>query len=90
MSTELNGVIKAGLQALFATGVFSVTFIKADGYLRTLKVTLDPEYVPAAEPAEGKGTRASNDNVAIVYDMDAGQWKSFKIDSLVSISKVYE
>lgn len=90
-ATSQQAVIRAGLQALFATGIFNVTFIKSDGILRTLKVTTDTDRLPLdVMPSETKVSRAVNEANATVFDLDAQAWKSFKIDSLISISAVFE
>jgi hypothetical protein len=87
-----ESTIHAGLQALFATGTFNVTFIKADGTLRTLKVTLHPEVLAENGFGETKktSTRTVNEANATVFDVDAKAWKSFAIASLVSISVVFQ
>lgn len=91
-STTQQATIRAGLHALFATGIYNVTFIKGDGTLRTLKVTLNPELLPPAvvESTVRKPARVVNDANATVYDLDAKAWKSFTISELISLSQVFE
>jgi len=72
--------IKAGLQSAIATVVFE----KADGTLRTMRCTLMAEHLPVLE--EGHKPRKENDEVLAVYDLENGGWRSFRIDSIVSIS----
>lgn len=88
-ATSPQAVIRAGLHALFATGIFSVTFIKDNGILRTLKVTLDPDLLPAAKDTGKTIVRAVNETVATVYDLDDKTWKSFKLENLISIHAVF-
>jgi len=92
-ATTQQATIRAGLHALFATGIYNVTFIKADGTLRTLKVTLNPELLPpviAEATAVRKPARIVNDANATVYDLDAKAWKSFTISEMISLSQVFE
>ena len=61
-----------------------VTFTKVDGSTRTLRCTLVEKDLPEKKE-EGK-TREPNKDVIPVFDLDAKAWKSFRVDSLKSIS----
>jgi hypothetical protein len=61
----------------------SLTFEKKDGTMRNMRCTLQAGVVP---PYEGKGTKAVNENVIPVFDLDAQGWRSFRVDSVRKIS----
>lgn len=73
--------VKAGLQSAIATIVFE----KADGTLRQMRCTLMSEHLPEyKEPSPVM--KRQNDDVLPVWDLEAGGWRSFRIDSIKSIS----
>ena len=76
--------LKQQLQADVATVVFE----KADGTLREMRCTLLAEYLPAPTGPQllQENTRAENPNVLAVWDIENGGWRSFRIDSIKSIS----
>lgn len=76
--------IRTGLAAYLTTGNFNITFIKADGTLRTLKVTLDSDVIPTTVAA-----RAVNTDILPVYDLEDKAWKSITIDGIVSIAQAF-
>ena len=53
-----------------------------------MKCTTNPTYILFKEPAlvESKREKKINDDVMPVYDMEAGHWKSFRWDSIKSVS----
>lgn len=70
-------------------GIVEVDFIKADGTPRTMKCTLKTDLVPKIEKKlidTTKPERASNPNVLPVYDLDNSGWRSFRIDSVKSVT----
>lgn len=76
-------------------GVVTVVFEKTDGTERTMRATLSDLYVPQVEPSmlseyDGnvpKKARQLNDNVQAVWDIDANDWRSFRIDSVKQLLK---
>lgn len=75
--------VKAGLQSAIATVVFE----KADGTLRQMRCTLMSEHLPEyKEPSPVMKRQQQNDDVLAVWDLEAGGWRSFRIDSIKSIS----
>ena len=62
-----------------------VRFIKTDGTERTMNCTLDERVVPALEKKTDK-VKALNEDVLPVYDVDAKGWRSFRLDSILTIS----
>jgi hypothetical protein len=86
---------KYGLKEDLKNGVVTVVFEKTDGTERTMRATLSDLYVPQVEPVmlseyDGqvpKTGRQLNDNVQSVWDIDAGGWRSFRIDSVKQLLK---
>jgi hypothetical protein len=72
--------LKTKLRETIAT----VTFAKADGTLRQMKCTLSENHLPTFE--ENKSTRKENLDVLPVWDIEKGEWRSFRIDSIKSVS----
>ena len=67
------------------TSVVSVKFKEVDGSERTMRCTLQENYI---QPYENKTerTRPDNDNLLSVWDLDNNSWRSFRIDSVIDVS----
>jgi hypothetical protein len=84
---------KYALKEQLKNGVVTVVFEKTDGTERTMRATLSDLYVPQVEPQmlseyDGqvpKNARQLNDNVQPVWDIDAGGWRSFRLDSVKQV-----
>jgi hypothetical protein len=68
--------------------VATVVFTKADGTERTMRCTLLAEYLPAPEGPQllTENTRQENDNVLSVWDIENGGWRSFRLDTIKSLT----
>lgn len=64
--------------------VATVTFVKKDGTLRQMRCTLKDNHLPVFE--DNQSTRKENDEVLPVWDVDNGGWRSFRMDSIKSVS----
>lgn len=64
--------------------VVEVQFVKRDGTKRRMRCTLKESLLPKkAERPEGETqTRKSPAGVQIVWDLDAGGWRSFRLESI--------
>lgn len=83
---HLRDILKSAL----ATGVSEVVFEKADGSIRVLKATRDAKIIPQKPISENAVVvevkpRKESTTTLPVYDVESG-WRSFKIESLVSIN----
>ena len=69
-------------------GPVTVTFTKKDGSERIMRCTTNPTYIMFKEPAsvESKREKKINEDVMPVFDMEEGHWKSFRWDSIKSVS----
>jgi len=84
---------KKELKEILSENIWTVLFTKkSDGSIRNMRCTLIPEYLPEKEQQEeGKylhlPARKENPNVIAVWDLDKNGWRSFAIDTLISIEK---
>jgi|688.fasta_scaffold153900_1 hypothetical protein len=82
---------RKSLIELLRDNVVVVTFMKIDGTERKMRCTLQPEYVPNAATngkkllGEGGDGGINNNNVS-VWDIDASGWRSFRVESIKSVS----
>jgi hypothetical protein len=69
-------------------GIATVTFEKKDGSMRTMRCTLLAEYLPAPTGPQllTESTRQESDQVLSVWDIENGGWRSFRLDSIKSIT----
>ena len=81
-------LFKKWLRSHLKFGPVTVTFTKKDGSERVMKCTTNPTYILFKEPSlvESRREKKINDDVMPVYDMEAGHWKSFRWDSIKSVS----
>ena len=73
---------------LLRNNVATVTFIKVSGEERTMKCTLRSEHIPNATTSNGQliVERKENANTVSVWDMEKNGWRSFRVDSVKSVS----
>lgn len=80
------------VKSILNDGIATVTFTKADGTERVMKCTLDRKLVPNYEERTSE-TKRINENVRMVspdvlpvYDVEAQGWRSFRWDSIKSVT----
>lgn len=67
-------------------GIADVIFTKIDGTQRQMICTLQDKYI-VDKPTT---SREKTDKVLSVWDIDKGAWRSFRLDSVISWTKVNE
>ena len=73
------------LREKLLTNFVSVVFTKKDGTERTMICTLKPDALPPQiDIEESIQKRKPNENIISVYDMEKADWRSFRIDSIIS------
>ena len=87
---------KKWLKECLKSEVVKITFTKKDGSDRTMSCTLKTDLIPKKEVVESvekedvelklKKTKKVNDNVLPVFDVDEQEWRSFRWNSIKSIS----
>lgn len=67
------------------TGI-TVTFTKADGSARTMKATLFSDLLPPKDSTATTKTIKESADAIRVYDLEKKAWRSFRYDSVISIT----
>lgn len=71
--------------------VYEVCFRKVDGSTRTINATLDPSWMPTmTEEYKDSSKKYINPNVLAVWDIDLKEWRSFRLDHILSIEPYSE
>jgi hypothetical protein len=68
-----------------------VTFIKVNGETRKMHCTLDPRYIQAPidpEHLDEQHARPENLDVVVVWDLQKGAWRSFRVDSVQYVQEI--
>lgn len=67
-------------------GVYTVTFEKVDGTIREMRCTLQSSHLPQMLTEETpRHQRPENEATLSVWDVDAGGWRSFRVDSIQTV-----
>jgi hypothetical protein len=80
---------KEYIRSLLKNNVVQVVFTKTDGSVREMKCTLQEQFVEVYEKKTDK-VKPENDNIVSVWDLDNNGWRSFKVDSVQSVSFIAE
>lgn len=75
---------KSELIPFLKEGIVQVIFEKADGSERVMNCTLMESHLPTVD--EDSPKRKVNDEVLAVWDIDKGEWRSFRLDSVLEIN----
>ena len=84
------------LREHLSTGIAEVTFTKVDGTVRTMPCTLDASIIPAPpvhvtntdNPVDFPKTKKVNPLVMSVFCTDKGEWRSFRLENVISVKAV--
>ena len=74
------------IKSILKEGIADVTFIKKDGSTRVMKCTLKETLIPKPEITEPVKVVDWSDEAQRVYDIEVQGWRSFRWDSIKSIS----
>lgn len=77
--------IEALRQALFED-VVQVKFVKVNGVVRDMNCTLSPKALPWM-PNDELARNSSLRDTMVVWDVDAGEWRRFRNESVISWQK---
>ena len=72
------------LTNLLLTGQCEVTFLKTDGTERVMFCTLEEKAIPTEKLPKGSD-RQTPDYTRRVFDLDKGEWRSFRWDSILDV-----
>lgn len=76
---------KDNVKSLLNESIYTVTFKKVDGTIRTMRCTLKPEYIP-----EARSPSYEVNDVVTVWDMEENGWRRFIVDNILSMNKERE
>jgi len=72
------------LRSLLGAGNIGVVFTKKDGTERQMVCTLNSEMIPQDAAPKNSGRTQPTDAIA-VFDLEKGEWRSFRFDSIKSV-----
>jgi len=73
--------------SLLNEGLVKLKFTKADGSIRNMLATRYMPLIPTENhPKTGSGDTQENQSTIRCYDVENDGWRSFKLDSLISIN----
>lgn len=76
---------KEWLKSVLHNETVTITFEKKDGTERVLKCTLNESKIPSEKMPSGESTKQKNEDVQPVFDLDVGEWRSFRWNSVKKI-----
>jgi hypothetical protein len=82
---EIRAEFRNGLRSDLANSIAIITFTKRDGSSRVMKCTLAPEHLPARDSLVEDEERLPNPETLVVWDLEVGAWRSFRLDSIKRI-----
>ena len=81
-----DDVTRTWLKDVLRDSIVEVAFTKKDGTERKMKCTLKPSLLPVQEEKEQPSTRKVPTDSLAVYDLENNGWRSFRYDSITTIS----
>ena len=78
---------KNELNEMLRSGKVEVSFIKKDGSGRVMNCTLLEKFLPPMM-GDTETTTKDNPDVLAVWDIDNSGWRSFRINSIVSVKVI--
>ena len=78
------------LEEQLRRGICMVVFTKGDGTVRELECTLLDSYIAkhgysVTYDENGERAKPKNENMLPVWDIESEGWRSFKVDSVISV-----
>lgn len=64
------------------SGIILVNFTKVNGEKRDMRCTLREDLLPTRDKEGKTPSHIKSDSVLAVYDTDAGDWRSFRLESV--------
>lgn len=71
--------------------ILNVQFVKKDGTERRMRCTLKADLLPAqTDIEEAVQKKTPNPDILAVWDLEKEAWRSFRYDSIIGFSEVYD
>jgi hypothetical protein len=87
MNVFNDAASKEWLTEALRGGVVGVEFTKVDGTKRVMSCTLDEDVIPLDMlPKETSTPRAKSTEALAVFDVEIGEWRSFRWDSITGVT----
>lgn len=83
----MNNVPRDEVIKILQRGIYTVAFTKVNGEHRNMRCTLKPDLIPHddTQSETQKEPRKVNEEVIAAFDLDKNEWRSFRVDKLISI-----
>lgn len=72
------------------SAVYEVTFMKVNGEKRVMPCTLVSDYLPESDASKVHNDKEVNKAVIRAFAIDKQAWRSFKVDNVISTSRINE
>lgn len=66
-------------------GPATVVFTKVSGERREMKCTLEASHIPKELTPKGTSGKEFSPDIIRAFDLDKNEWRSFRLDSLISL-----
>lgn len=88
LTTDQKIALREMLKTITSVGVSEVVFEKADGTIRTMKVTRDYTRTGAETRPVTESARAESIEMLPVFDTESQSWCGFTFERLISVNGV--
>ena len=75
------------LRSILQTGIYTVTFTKLNGELRTMPCTLKADLMPALVVNEDKPAKVPKADTMGVWCTDKQEWRAFKVMNVIELQE---
>lgn len=89
--TASTDTIRAEYSKALREGECNIVFVKMDNTQRTMRATLNSEMIDKMALPSSHSNRSSkkqDNNVIAVVDLDLGEWRTFRIDRVITFERV--
>ena len=85
MELETNlELLKEDVLKSLRAGETTIRFTKVDGSERTMRCTLADSKIPSDKQPKNKEAGSTAGSAIRAFDLDKGEWRSFRLESLIS------
>lgn len=91
VNAVLNSLnVRESLKTLLQNEMAVITFTKKDGTVRKMKCSLKKDFLPPIPEGYIEKSGNINESVLNVWDLEAHGWRSFRLDSLTSVTIIWD
>lgn len=85
LTKEQTLTLREVLKARLSHGKAEIVFEKANGDIRVIKGTRDKDLIPGSQSTTAS-SRSEPDDAVAIYEVEKKQWRSFRLDTLISVN----